>query len=464
MGSKQKHLTIWDEKEMFKNHIKIISKILLFAFISMIGGFASPVVFAQGDLSDFRETFQVFAQSRDAFRTFDISPDEVVYPLPDAYTIGPGDTMQIILSGMIMDSMVVQVGPQGDIFVPPAGLLDVEGLTVGELTDYVDVELSNYLINYELQIQLLKARRIKVYLLGQVRQPGQYISLAGTSAIGLIQTAGSLVTNPQTINFEEPEIVHPYFRALTSGAGRWLEVWRDEERVARIDIADVAIRGRTGGDFVLEDGDALYMVPNSHPVIVRGGVSRPGTYEIRQNDTVLDLIAQAGGYRAMMMLSDVDVERPNPGGEPGSTLIPLNLADPDFNPREFQLQPGDLLRVPEVKDLVYVLGAVWGPTAVDFHEGWTVLDYLAEVGGPVEPSDHSSIRVIKFPLSDEQDIVHFNMKDLYMGEEVLNIPIEPGDLIWVPWDNQPYYGVGVTGAIATILGQTLGLIRILRDY
>ena len=440
--------------------------ILLFVFtwISLAAGFPTGTAYAQEDVSDFSRTFQVFTQSSDAYRTFDLSPEEIVYPLPDSYTIGPGDTMQIILSGMIMDSMVIQVGPQGDIFVPPAGLLDVEGLTVSELRDYVDEELSKYLINYNLQIQLLKARRIKVYLLGQVRQPGQYIALAGTSVLSLIQTAGSLVTNPQSITFEEPDIVHPYFRALTSGAGRSVEVWRSDERVARVDLAEVAINGRTMGDFVLEDGDAVYVAPNTHPVIVRGGVSRPGTYEIRRNDTVFDLIAQAGGYRAMMMLSEVSVERPNPGAPADSTLISLNLVDPDFNPREFEFLPGDILRVPEVKDLVYVLGAVWGPTAVDYHEGWTVLDYLAEVGGPVEPSDHAFIRVIKFPLSDDQAMVAFNFKALYLGEDIANIPIDPGDMIWVPWDNQPFYGAGLTNAIATVLGQAVGLVRIFRDY
>lgn len=449
---------------MVKKFMKSLSVILLVTVMAMAPGLSASILFAQEDVSDFSQTFQVFSQSMDAYRTYDLSPDEIVYPLPDSYTIGPGDTMQVILSGMIMDSMVIQVGPQGDIFVPPAGLMDVEGMTVTELRNNLDEELSKYLINYNLEVQLLKARRIKVYMLGQVRQPGQYIALAGTSVISLIQTAGTLVTNPQSVYFEEPVIVHPYFRALTSGAGRWIEVWRDGEQLAKIDIADVAISGRSGGDFVLEDGDAVFVVPNFNPVVVRGGVSRPGTYEVRQNDTVFDLIAQAGGYRAMMMLSEVAVERRNPTGEPGTTLIALNLADPDFNPNEFQFQPGDLLRVPEVKDSVYVLGAVWGPTAVDYHEGWTVLDYLAEVGGPVEPSDHAVIRVIKFPLTDEQELAPFNMKELYLGGEVENIPIEPGDLIWVPWDNQPFYGVGMTSAISTILSQTVGLIRIFRDY
>jgi protein involved in polysaccharide export with SLBB domain len=419
----------------------------------------------QEDTSEFSETFQVFMQSRDAFQTYDLTPADIVYPLPDDYRTGPGDILQIVLSGMINDVMVAQIGPQGDIYVHPAGILKVENLTIDEVRGLIDSELSDYLINYECSVQLLKSRRIQIYLLGQVRQPGLYIALAGSTAIGVIQTAGTLVTNPVTINFDEREIVHPYFRALTSGAGRIVEVWRDGERVGRVDIAQVAVGGRSQNDIMLEDGDALFIPQNQNPVIVRGGVSRPGTYELRNNDTVLDLIAQAGGYRSMMMLSSVQVERRNPDDvENPTSLIELNLTDPDFNPRDFHFQPGDILRVPEVIQQVYVLGAVWMPQAVDYHEGWNALDYIAATGGPVSPTDESAIQVINFPMTEQQTVTQFNIKNIYMQYETVEaIPIEPGDMIWVPWENQPFYGVGVTNAIATILGQTLGILRIVKD-
>jgi polysaccharide export outer membrane protein len=397
----------------------------------------APTVRAQQEATDFTRTFEVFMQS-------------------------PGDILQVIMTGMINDALMVQVGPQGDIYVPPSGLLVVEGMTVGEARDYIDEELSQYLINYDLSLQLLRARRIKVYLLGQVRQPGTYIALAGTTALSLIQTAGSLIQNPQSIDFVEPDVTHPYFRALTSGAGRWLEIFRDGERVGRMDLAQVAIRGRAQGDVVLQDGDALYISPNDHPVVVRGGVARPGTYEIRGNDTVFDVLAQAGGYRNMMMLDTVYVERQVAGSDE-TEMIELDLTDPDFHAREFTFRPGDILRVPEVRDQVYVLGGVWMPQAIDYHEGWNALDYIAAAGGPTAPADDSAIRIVGFPLTDDQRVTAFDFKNLYMDQPVESVPIEPGDLIYVPWENQPFYGVGITNAIATILGQTLGILRIIKD-
>jgi protein involved in polysaccharide export with SLBB domain len=448
-----------------KVHIYLeLTRLLVVALIATILLPGSLPAQAQDQAGSFAETFQVFQRSANAARTFDLSVDEMVYALPPTYRLGPGDIIQVILTGMISDVLQVQVGPQGDVFIPPAGLLKIEGMTVGEAKEYINGELKRYLINYELALQLLRARKMTVYLLGEVRQPGTYMGIAGTSAITLIQTAGSLVTNPITVNPDETEYAHPYFRALTSGAGRWLQVWRNNELARSIDLAQVAVGGNAADDIVLEDGDALYVPPNAEPVVVRGGVARPGTYEVKSGDTVLDLLAQAGGYRSMLMLGEVQIERRTiPGISQDTSLITLNLGDPNFDPQSFTLQAGDMLRVPEAKNQVYVLGAVWMPQSIDFHEGWTALDYIAEAGGPTAPGDTAGIRIISFPLTEDQTELRFVFKNLLLGGPVESVPIEPGDLIYVPWKNQPFYGTGVTNVIANMLGQTVGLLRLIHD-
>jgi len=446
-----------------RNILKL-HRVFILTLMTMI--FLVGPTYGQEDVSDFGHAFEVFQASQDAYRRFDVSVEDVVVALPDTYRLAAGDVLQIILTGMINDVLPVQVGPQGDIYVPPAGLLNVDDMTVPEATEYVDSELSKLLINYHCSIQLVKARKIQVYLLGQVRQPGTYITLAGTTAISLIQTAGSLVIPPVTVNFDETQVTHPYFKALTSGAGRRVEVWRGGERIGNIDMADVAIRGKIHGDLVLEDGDSIFIPTNRNPVIVRGGVTRPGTYEIRNNDTVFDLIAQAGGYRSMMMLLPVQVERHDfSGSESDPELITLDLPNPDFDAMEFSFQKGDILRVPETRDQVYVLGAVWLPQAIDYHEGWNVLDYVAATGGPVMPTDESWIHVVSFPLSERQESTIFDLKSVYMddAESIYSTAIEPGDMIWVPWENQPFYGAGLANSLTTVLGQTIGFLRILQE-
>jgi protein involved in polysaccharide export with SLBB domain len=336
-------------------------------------------------------------------------------------------------------------------------------MTVEQAKDLINSQISKYLRNYDLGLQLLRARRITVYLLGQVRQPGSYIAIAGTSALGVIQTAGTLVVNPVTVNINEPAMMHPYFRALTSGAGRRVQIWRNNQMVTELDLAAMAISGKMGDDIILEDGDALFVPPNQKPVVVRGGVSRPGTYEVAPDDTVFDILAQAGGYKSMMMLGSVEVERPNPSGEPGSKITELDLRNPSFDPHSFAFQSGDILRVPETKSKVYVMGAVWLPQAVDFHEGWNALDYIAAANGVVAPADTAGIRIISFPLTDQMSSFRFNFKNLILGKPVQTVPIEPGDLIYVPWKNQQWVGPGLIGGIATVMAQISGFARLIHD-
>ena len=88
---------------------------------------------------------------------------------------------------------------------------------------------------------------------------------------------------------------------------------------------------------------------------------------------------------------------------------------------------------------------------------------LDRTEGPVAPTDISWIHIIRNPLTDRQESILFDMKQLTLGNEVENPPIEPGDLIWVPWDNQPFYGPGLTTTITSILGQTIGFLRILEE-
>ena len=442
---------------------RFLRSILILALIFSSSIFTRPSS-GQEDLSSFQNTFTIFQKSSDIYKLYDLTPPDIVFGLPLSYKIGPGDIIQVVITGMINDSMLAQVGPQGDIYIPQAGLMKVEGRTIGETRNLIDVKLSKNIINYNCAVQLVKARKIKIYFLGQVRQPGVYMVIGGTTVTSLIQTAGAVVVNPLVPGFNESAIAHPYIKALTSGAGRRIEIWRDGEKFADEDISEIAIKGKVNGDVVLEDGDAVFVPPNKSPVIVRGGIARPGTYEVDSGDTVYDLLAQAGGFASMILTDAVCVERKTPGGtQADNILIDLNLSDPLFDPKSFIFQPGDILRVPEPRNKVFVMGAVFSPQTVDFHEGWNVMDYVSACGGPIETSDISDIHIVKFPLTTDQTEVVFSLKNLYLGRSVEFAPIEPGDFIWVGWKNKPFAGTGIVNVLSNFISQTIGIISLARN-
>jgi len=87
--------------------------------------------------------------------------------------------------------------------------------------------------------------------------------------------------------------------------------------------------------------------PLSHQFNIVGQVARPGAYPLRESMTVLDAIAQAGGFRDFAKQTKIYVLRPSPGGI--RVRIPFNYKKVirGGNLQEnVPLKPGDTIVVP----------------------------------------------------------------------------------------------------------------------
>lgn len=87
--------------------------------------------------------------------------------------------------------------------------------------------------------------------------------------------------------------------------------------------------------------------PRSHQFNIVGQVARPGTYPLSQSMTVLDAIAEAGGFKDFAKQTKIYVLRPSPGGI--RVRIPFNykkvIRGSDLQ-ENVVLKPGDTIVVP----------------------------------------------------------------------------------------------------------------------
>src|SRR5262245_17396628 len=84
----------------------------------------------------------------------------------------------------------------------------------------------------------------------------------------------------------------------------------------------------------------------SFKVSVIGEVIKPGRYELKSNTTVLDLVAQAGGFTYFSKKSKIVVLRPN-GSKTERLSFNYNKAiAPGGETENFYLQPNDIVLVP----------------------------------------------------------------------------------------------------------------------
>lgn len=105
----------------------------------------------------------------------------------------------------------------------------------------------------------------------------------------------------------------------------------------------------------------------------------------------------------------------------GNGLVDFTKLDTDTTQSHFIVRDGDVIVIPEEKNLVYIYGQISSPGYLTYEPGKDVSYYVRQAGGLGELSrDFDEISVIKaktrkwVPVTDE------------------SLKIEPGDYIWVP--------------------------------
>ena len=97
-------------------------------------------------------------------------------PKDNFYILGPGDQIHLKVSKLAkeLDSVFI-INGQGVANLKRLNNIYVEGLTIKELRILLNEEYSKYVINPNVELEILRYRPIKVYIDGEVESPGQYI-------------------------------------------------------------------------------------------------------------------------------------------------------------------------------------------------------------------------------------------------------------------------------------------------
>ncbi len=141
---------------------------------------------------------------------------------------------------------------------------------------------------------MANVRAAQVYVVGEVTQPGAYqISALGT-VLTALYTAGGVTerANPRAV-----------------------EVRRGGKTVATFDLYDYLLKGDTGEDIRIENGDVVFVGVRARRVTVTGNVQRPPLYDLAPTETLAQLIAAAGGLDAEAARTRISIDRIVPPAE-----------------------------------------------------------------------------------------------------------------------------------------------------
>src|ERR1019366_10603776 len=140
-------------------------------------------------------------------------------------------------------------------------------------------------------VSVSRLRSNQIFVNGDVERPGSSrISSAGTALTALYAAGG-----PSDI-----------------GSLRKISVRRAGKSIATLDVYDYLLRGDASGDVRLENGDVVFVPVHGARVRIAGEVNRPATYELKESETLADLVAAAGGLSAAAGRQRLQIERITP--------------------------------------------------------------------------------------------------------------------------------------------------------
>ena len=244
------------------------------------------------------------------------------------YLIGPQDVLTIQVYDQADLGGKYSVEADGTFSFPLIGRVKAGGQTLRAFEQNLKSKLADgYFRNPQVTVAIEQYRSQRVFVMGEVRQPGPVPLTGGMTLIEALARAGSTTSTASgevaIVRTSQGDVRGPVLPDQTSGS----EVFR------------ASIRELEGGalsqNLELHDGDTVF-VPRAETIYVFGQVRTPGAYGVQANMTVLQALSLAGGVTEHGASGRIRVVRSEDGAK---KEIKVKLTD--------LVRPGDTVIVPE---------------------------------------------------------------------------------------------------------------------
>ncbi len=244
------------------------------------------------------------------------------------YVIGAQDVLSVTVFDQNDLSGKYTVETDGTFTFPLIGRIKAGGLTLREFEAVLRGKLADgYFKNPQVSVGVEQYRSQRIFVVGEVRNPGTVPLTGGMTLIEAIARAGSTLPSASgevvVVRPKQPNPRNPVLPGESAGS-----------EVLTSTIKDLQ-SGNLSRNLELRDGDTLF-VPRAEYAYVFGQVKSPGSYAIQKDTTVLQALSLAGGVTDTGAMNRIRVVR-IVGGQ--KREIRVKLTD--------VVQPGDTLIVPE---------------------------------------------------------------------------------------------------------------------
>ena len=375
----------------------------------------------------------------DIFRTanMDFNP-EIYGPVDEDYPVGPGDEIVITVWGEVELRHDLIVDRQGQIYIPDVGIVDILGLTIQEVKNklkrVMGTSYSSLLKNKAfLDISFGKLRSIRVFVVGDVRQPGVFTVPAFTAPFNILFYAGGVTK---------------------TGSLREVLLVRNDKIVEKLDFYTAFTQGIRSSNIRLQNEDVLVIPSANRNVYLKGVVNKEAIFELLQGEGIIELINYAGGFRDSAYTEHLQVERIVDNKD--RRIIDLNYKSLKTAGKNFELFNGDRVLVEAVqresKNYVTLEGPIYGPKKFDYAPGLTIGQLFAKVDSIRGDAYLERVHITRTMDNRRQQMFSVNLLSIlnnqsrdFMLQPEDHIQIETIDILFPPDSVEVYGAVNIPG-------------------
>lgn len=162
------------------------------------------------------------------------------------YRLRQGDelTIDVVQQMDLGANKTFIIRPDGYVSFPMVGNIKADGMTVEEFTQSLTNSLSTYIINPDVSVNVAKLGGVRVYVFGEINKPGAYTLTKSSTVIDAIGAAGS-------------------FNWDTAKKKIFLIHQNDPTKPIEINLNNILKTGDMSQNYVMREGDILYLTKNS---------------------------------------------------------------------------------------------------------------------------------------------------------------------------------------------------------
>lgn len=286
---------------------------------------------------------------------------------PENYIVGSGDILSVDLWGAAEANYQKKVNRQGAINIKGVGNIHLVGLPIkaarAKIKNYLKRiysgigASSNSYNKVNIAVSIKEVRNVQVSIVGEVEVPGSYSLSAFSTVLNSLYAAGGPTKN---------------------GTFRKIRLFRAGEKIADFDFYDFLINGSEAGNITVQDQDVIIIKAYEKLVTIEGAVKRPGLYEMKESETVADLLKYCSGFVSNAYKQNIIIERVS-GIQKQIVEIPFKELSVE------KLKDGDFIKINEIanefSNRIIIAGAIFQPGNYEYEENLSIGALLKKAEG-----------------------------------------------------------------------------------